>query len=165
MGAVAEDQRSLTGYFVMTVNWRWHVVAAFACGLIVGPLFYLVIDREVPFVIYHGRIVPPEPRPGDVVEIEWTGNRVRACPGMISRRIVDSIGIIHTIAGVDAQYTQTANPQPVVRNFRLPLALAPGPATYYATSSFICNFTQKWWPIVVERPPVQFNVLPLGEHR
>lgn len=127
-------------------------------GVTIGPLTLLVSDRDVPFDIYAGRIAPDNPKPGDTVEIHWEGYRHRDCPGTVERKIIDASGYIHTVLGVDAQYTQTANPQPVVRSFRLPLNMPPGQATYIATSRFRCNIIHRLWPITIERPHVTFMV-------
>lgn len=143
----------------MNYRLRCHLVAAFVTGITVGPLTLLVADRTVPFEIYSGRIEPENPHPGDRVEIIWTGDRHRDCPGDVERKLIDAWGAPHLIAGAEAQYTKSENPQPVVRSFRLPLNLPPGKTTYIATSKFYCNFTQKWWPIVVERPRVEFTVV------
>ena len=148
----------------MKYTTRCHVVAALLMGIVVGPVTLLLADRDVPFEISKpGFITPANPAPGSEVEINWVdGYRRRDCPGWVERKIIDAWGNPHTIAGADAQYTRTYNPQPVVRTFRLPLNLPTGETTYIATSYFVCNMVHQIWPIKVERPHVKFHVIRPG---
>lgn len=147
------------------IRFRCNAVAFAVCVAVVGPLVYMAADRDPPFQRGNGRILPENPIPGSPVEVEWQGKRIRDCDGYVFRKIVDSHGIVFTVEGVPVSYARTKNPEPLVRYFRLPVGIAPGPAKYIATTHYYCNPLHRWWPIVVETPHLDFNVaeLPAGE--
>jgi hypothetical protein len=119
---------------------------------------HMVSDREIPFVRYSGEIAPLDPAPGDTVVVTWHGHRYRDCPGVVYRRITDSHGEVHNLAAVGAVYSETSNPDPLPRTFRLPAHIASGSAEYVATTVFYCNPLHQIWPIVVDTPPIAFTI-------
>src|SRR4051812_8947198 len=101
-------------------NLRCHWFALTVCVATVGPMTIWVTDRGVPFEIYSGVISPNPAHPGDVMEISWTGYRIRDCLGEVRRKVIDAWGAPHEISGSAAEYSRTNNPKPVNVYFRLP---------------------------------------------
>jgi hypothetical protein len=139
--------------------WVCRIVASATLGL-ASVVFYMAIDRDPPFERGAGKIMPENPPPGATVEVIWQGTRKRDCDGYVYRKIIDSHGVVFTIEGIPVSYAKTMNPDPLIRYFRLPVGLAPGPAKYIATTHYYCNPLHRWWPIIVETPHLDFIIAP-----
>ncbi len=136
-----------------------HISAGVGCLALAIMVVIPALDRELPFVREGGSIRPPDPLPGQAITVVWRGHRSRECPGTVRRWIVDSQGTMWRFADAAADYRKSAQRDGILpRTFTLPDAIAPGPATYHSVASFTCNWTQAWWPIVGEAPPLLFAV-------
>jgi hypothetical protein len=116
--------------------WVCRIVASATLG-IASVVFYMAIDRDPPFVRGAGKIMPENPLPGATVEVIWQGTRKRDCDGYVYRKIIDSHGVVFTIEGIPVSYAKTNNPDPLVRYFRLPVGLAPGPCEIYRDDALL----------------------------
>ena len=153
----------------MVCQWKTVVFRAASWGLIgfLGvALGIMAGDRADPFVRYGGEIYPANPQPDSQVTIKWTGHRWRECEGEVWRTITDKDDKVHTFAPTPVEYTHTQNPDIMPRTFTLPIAVPPGRATYKAVAKFRCplpftsiiNPMHYIFPIIVDRPTVDFNV-------
>jgi hypothetical protein len=74
---------------------------------------------------------------------------------MVQREIIDVRGL---------SYMQDAEPRLNKKLYKvhvpIPLGINPGPATYIAHLTSICNPWQKIFPAVWEQPPIKFEVSP-----
>jgi hypothetical protein len=98
---------------------------------------------------------------------KWAEFSGRDCPGNTSRELVDShrnlfpfltrarAGVFHPDAN-DSAHGYVTTPPLVIAD-----AMAPGPAVYYVTVFYYCNWLQRLldWPIVAKYPPIQFEVV------
>lgn len=147
--------------FGETKRERICTVVALLCGMfVVLPAISMLTARSSPYDRSSGVITPENPRAGDVVSIHWVGNRTRECFGTVNRSVVDSQGVVYAFEAVSAIYASVENGTKLVREFTLPKQMAAGPATYKATTLFICNPIQRFWPIEIHGPDVHFDVAP-----
>lgn len=147
----------------MSLPWKCHVAALVVSVGVAGPIAWQVFDRTLPFERTSGLILPPDPHPGSQMTVKWEGRINRHCSGTIRREIIDSQGKVHQIADVPSDITVLVSPTSFKRTFTLPSSVVPGPAFYKSTSYFVCNWTQRWWPIKGEFPAIPFNVQPFPE--
>lgn len=144
-----------------------HTIAAFIAVLIVGPVLWMALDREPPYIIANGHMTPDHPYPGQQITIEWDLKSVRACPASSSatvhRTIVDSKGVKHDYATVHAIFhTDRTNMDvpTIIRTLDLPGNISPGLARYYSEACYPCNPIQEFWPVCIQTPDILFEVVP-----
>ena len=121
-------------------------------------LCFVVGDRAIPFVQQWAEIAPQNPIPAQEVVVTWHGQRTRECPGTVKREIIDACHELHTLAPVPSIISEGDRPATLTRAFRIPAHIAMGPALYIASTDFVCNWTQRWWPIHSQGLPVKFNI-------
>ena len=149
------------------VTVRHNVAAAFVSVAIVAPLMWMLLDRDPPYTDHVGTITPADPAPGDWITVDWKLTVHRVCHGWVQREIVDSQGVICNYDKQPAiRRDQLSNqqmgspPDRLNRSFPLCDRAAPGPARYRALTCYQCNPLQKWWPICVRTPNIQFTIRP-----
>lgn len=136
----------------------YHLIPGAFAMCIIAPIAFMALDRDLPYDAQAGEIAPPDPHPGETVQVHWRGVRTRSCVGTVHRTIIDSRGVTYTMIAVDAVYDQPQNAISLTREFALPVQIAPGPAIYKAHTEFVCNPVQRFWPISMDAPPVHFNI-------
>jgi hypothetical protein len=139
---------------------RCRIVAFAFCAFVIAPIAYMLMDRQRPYDWLAGEIVPPIPHPGGEVSVKWTMKTYRYCEGVINRQVVDSHNVVW---GYDARPSALADQldanSVLVRTFRLPENISPGPARYSAHACYTCNPLQRIaWPICVRTPDVHFVI-------
>lgn len=143
---------------VMIRKRSCNVIVTMFCLLIVAPLAFLISDRDAPFIRKWGEIVPPDPKPGGVVSVSWSAEWKRDCPGTIQRHLEDSKGDVWLLPSSVARYSKRSVPRQILSQFTIPQHAACGSARYHVDARYICNWTQNFWPIHVDRPDIEFNI-------
>lgn len=130
------------------------------CLFAVAPLTFMLTDTTPPYVYLHGEIVPPEAGAGTDVSVHWDIKVNRFCEGWIQRQIVDAHGEIHSYDPTPAAHPSDVAPSQsmLVREFKLPEHITPGPAKYSAYACYYCNVLQEWWPLCVRTPQLNFTI-------
>jgi hypothetical protein len=154
---------TLAGYM------RRNVVAAVVCLVFIAPVFWMIfLDRDQPYVHDYGTITPTDPKPGDQLTVQWIMKKVnRVCDGWVQREIIDSQGVICVYERQPAirrdqlsAQQKGGTPDRLMRSFPLCDRAAPGPAKYRAYTCYECNPLQKWFPVCVRTPDINFNIRP-----
>lgn len=131
--------------------------------LMLAPVVWMVMDRELPYVYRGVEIAPKDVEPGGEIHITFHVHQLRApcSAGVVYREFKESSGKLHTYDPivrlrppdiVDGRFTRTAH---------LPSHLAPGLTIYRGAACYHCNPLQQWlrWPVCVPTPDVPFNVV------
>lgn len=122
-------------------------------------------DREPPFKVLNGEVVPPT-NVGGVLKIRGDIRRdvTRGCSLTVSHWIEDRVGfrsylpIVEMSADSLIRLEELAPGKTRFSNM-VPHSVAPGAAIYHAENRYVCNPIHLIWPIVVvTRLP--FEVLP-----
>lgn len=138
-----------------------HLFAAIISVGVFGPLLYMAVDRDPPWVRLSGTIEPA--RAGGDIVVTWkTTPLLRTCPGtlqieLISGKLIWPVllrPVSPTLRVGQTEYTP--EPWPVFRD------VPPGHTIYRVTSFWYCNKLQRFfdWPIVQVGPDISFVVLP-----
>ena len=141
---------------------RRSIYAAIVAVGLLGPLMWYTLDRDPPYLIMAGKIEPANPKPGSTIEISWDVRPLRASceghklTGSINREIVDSKGVRHSYALVNARYA--AGELEINRFVQLPENLPAGPAIYHSEACYTCNPVQVLWPVCLRTPDLHFTV-------
>lgn len=140
---------------------RQTVIAAMVSIGVFAPLFWMVLDRDPPYLIKGGTVEPRDPLPGAAIHVSWDVMPIRACAsqpthGSVTREIIDSKGVKHAYASVDAIYSSGA-PE-INRVVQLPQSIPSGPAVYHSQACYACNPVQQIWPVCFRTPDLHFNV-------
>lgn len=146
---IGESQRQFSRLINNVVMFGFMVLLVLAAGM--------ALDRTPPYERQVGEIIPAIAKSEEEVAIRWTGAVRRSCGGTVCRYITGADGRTRFLGCVPAIYAQVADSIDLIRYFRLP-KLPPGPASYQAITSFVCNPMHKLFPIVVDGPVVRFSV-------
>lgn len=147
-----------------------HVTGAIFSLCVFAPLFWMMIDREPPFIRLHGVIIPDTVERGGNVAVRYvTTRRIRRdCPGVVQQEIVDSQNTIYSKLARDAQPARwepdPSNPDQEIftgNPVSVPLQAAPGLALFRSVTFRYCNWLQRalHWPIVQSGPDLYFTIL------
>lgn len=147
---------------------RTRIIAALTAGILFFPL-WMVLDREPPFIVWNGRIDPPNPEMNGSIVVTWDIKSVRSCQpsssATVTRVIVDSKGVAHTYAPVHAIYgtPEQREPDEIKRRIPLPENIT-GHAKYSSVACYACNPIQEYapaWmnlPICIQMPEIDFEI-------
>lgn len=145
-------------------------VTGFVIGvLFVGPLTFMLADREPPFYrdALDSKIVPDRVHVDQEFEVHWSlvlVNGRRCVPvGLVQRMIIDSTGKINSFEPVPSIADAANQRGTLVRQLRMPMGVSPGPARYHAESCFACNIVQYIWPVCIRHPDISFTILRRDE--
>lgn len=140
------------------------MTAAFIAVALFAPVFWMLLDRDPPYVRTSGEMIPANPEPGAFVSVKWTIQVERVCspsvPRNVTRTVVDAKGVIHDYEPVDGIYG-TKNQETaggITREFQLPLSIAQGHARYHSSACFACNPIQHFWPVCIDTPDIPFDI-------
>jgi hypothetical protein len=134
--------------------------------MVVGPIVYMLLDRELPYTITGGVTAPPQIQRGKPYRIEWSvKNGPKDCPGTAYRFARDAAGKIWTIKPVETGFSYIpydAN-HPDLEIAGYPRTLDPdtalGTIEFFGTNIFHCNILQWVWPIEQIYPIVKSVVI------
>lgn len=147
----------------MNRNW----IAGAVTILFVAPVLWMAMDRQPPYTGHVGRLIPPDPRPGDPVSVEWKLTIHRVCDGWVQREVIDSQGVIcvyerQPAIRRDQLFGQQKGSEAdrLNRQFRICERAATGPARYRAITCYECNPLQRWWPVCTRTPDINFTIRP-----
>ena len=107
------------------------------------------IGNRYETVVENARIEPNIVQPGAYGTLRFHSLGLdKVCPGVVTRVIIDSQGVVQHLPETDAVKFDPKTNQ-FERPFPVPLKTAPGPATYVGLVTRWCNPIQKFfWPIV-----------------
>lgn len=146
------------------------MTAAFVSVAIFAPILWMLLDRDPPYIRTTGEIIPPNPAPGEFVNVSWRIKVDRVCapnvPRNVTRTVIDAKGVIHDYEPVDGIYGTVDEKPPgdLIRGFQLPVSIALGKARYHSAACFSCNPIQYIWPVCVTTPDIPFEVRALEAH-
>ena len=135
--------------------------------MVIGPLVWTAMDRELPYTITGGVTVPKEIVRGKPYRIDWSmSNGVKDCPGTAYRFARDSTGKVWTIRPVETGFSYiplTAGIPEDITVAGYPRILdsgtALGPIEFFGTNVFHCNLLQWVWPIEQVYPVIKSVVV------
>jgi len=136
--------------------WRTSTYAAVCLAF--GWLGWQVSDRSVPVVVAAAKAEAPAPA-GGLLRISYRLQRNRQCETVVDRAIFDAAGTRFILPPLE--FLTGAGPvgeEVYFVNLPVPPEAVPGPAIYRTTSRFVCNLTNRLWPITGEPREVQFVV-------
>lgn len=137
-----------------------NLTAALFSLLVVAPLAYMVMDRDVPLKIEGGEVLPEQVVLGDTAQVHWQMQVLRICSGVVYRSLVDSQGTVWNSAPSKTKRSMKLGALDFTRNFQVPYGMALGPAKYQVKVLWRCNPLQQYWPIEMHTPVLTFKVLP-----
>ena len=135
------------------------IISAVVTVGIMAPILWMAMDRSPPFEIVTGHIEPMDVPLGGSLDIVWHVRPLRLCSlhrATVTRSVIDSIGIAHRYAPVNAQFSGETK---LERSITLPPTMAEGPARYSSLACYPCNPLQELWPVCVQTPELKFNVV------
>lgn len=162
--------KAVNGYFTIFLKSAWgrHIVGAAIALLIVAPLLYMALEREPTFTLLDGALIPSPIKRGEKAQVIWHVKFSGSfCEGKMQREIIDSRRQLWPYVIRDRSARFVADPTNPgygwieTAPLQLPDGIATGPATYRVTVFWYCNWLQRKleWPIVVDRPVINFEVL------
>lgn len=97
---------------------------------------------------------------GEQLVYRWTGTIDRSCPVTIRRIVIDSEGVVTTLLARNfpAQPLDMLGKHSYEIRVDVPARIAEGPAIYQATEVPACDWLQRWFPVAIPYPPVDFVV-------
>ena len=149
-------------------TWTWRgllcQVSAISCGSLLAWAALLAADREPPFTLSDGYTVPANPVAGQEYRFSWIiiPKRVRACDGTVRWNIIDKEELLWTTPPQPSLFVELEGTQPrrvVGRGRTLPSGIGSGEAKFQSSIEFVCNWTHKFWPILVNFPEVKSTVI------
>jgi len=148
------------GFYSLRRRVICHASAIFIAVCVVGPISFIAFDRAPPFELAGGHTIPPELMAGKPYQFGWNiiPKRARDCDGTVYWRIIDSQGTIWATPPAPSLFATFIGSEPrrvVGRERIMPSGIPPGPVTLKSSMEFICNWTQKHWPIRVDFPDVK----------
>lgn len=139
----------------------WLLAANMIC--IFGSFGYLIADNQPPYTYYpdESYVKPSTTYPGHQVEVYWKLKVNRVCRGTAVRIIVDErTGARFSYDPTAATATIKLGDDHLRRTFLLPDGISPGKKMYRAEGEYVCNILQRFFPLKVVTPELQFEVLP-----
>lgn len=129
-----------------------------------APVAWQASDRAAPVEDVLVSAVPSEAAPGDSIRIVARGKRLRFCEARIKRTIIDYDGTLWSYPLAVIKNHERADPE---EEFSLGLVLPPdlpeGLAEILVTTSFVCNWTHRLFPIVVVVPDIPVTITGVND--
>lgn len=136
--------------FILTLQCLWFLAVAI-------PIM-LYFERPPVSVYVDRSIEPAKVYPGEEITINIKAAKTKDCPAVVYRELHDSSGRVFTFDPEPRPKQETFPVKKVV-----PIDAFPGPAEYHATLEWSCNWVQKFFPRVVDQPPISFEIMPTPE--
>ena len=146
-------------------SWADVLFRGIAFGVVGFCSFYFAIslrDDAPPAIVLKVEAANPTVQPGGILRIRYIVRRLKSCSFKVDRTIFDAGKGRWALQDVDwgsapgGQLGDLEYEAPV----EVPTGVAYGSATYVAQTSFICNFTQRWFgPILSPPTTVPFNIV------
>lgn len=144
------------------VRRTWcNIFAGLFSIIFIVPIACMLFDRELPVILYGGRITPDTVVSGQPVTVTWQATINRICEGTFIRRIVDSGGFVieSKFGKIESFELLGKRSGEFSKTITLPQML-PGPATYQVIMTYWCNPGQEYiWPIQHAEEIVRFTVV------
>lgn len=131
--------------------------------VIFWTLGYLIADNTPPYIYFadESYVKPSVTQKGHQVEVYWKLKVNRICPGHIIRSIVDEkTGVKFSYDPYPAISAIKIGDDHLSRTFLLPEGISPGKKIYRANAEYVCNPLQRFWPLKVQTPDLQFEIIP-----
>jgi hypothetical protein len=98
------------------------------------------------------------------ISLHWKRVVLRRCDSATTGRLTDSRGLLHYYAPVINKFSEIdeKNIHKIVdysREMNLPEILVPGKVKLDISVEYYCNWTNRIWPIKIERNPTYFEVV------
>lgn len=138
-------------------------IIAAVVGLIIAWHAVMLFDRSAVVELDSSAsyITPNPANMGGAIAITWKAKSYRNCGGEVIPRIIDSTGRIFEYAKTPTVYNvlMRADPAKFTKLLTLPTIMTPGPARYEAVVIRWCNWVQKeFWPMVDKPFPILFEI-------
>lgn len=145
-----------------TVQLTIKRVVAAVLPLVLTVFFGMLLDRRTVNELDAARsFIQPNPvRAGEVITITWSVIARRQCDGIVTPRVIESTERIFEYANIAPVYQElTAEPRIFAKQLTLPTVMASGPARYEAVVKRWCNWVQKYFWQMTDKPfPIHFVV-------
>lgn len=133
------------------------LVLVFGAAGSIAPLLIFWANEQVPVAYSTRSALTPQVAPGGELRIKIKAEISKpSCKATVFRSIVDSADIIYDIVSVN---------RPAFADYEvvmtIPLGAAPGKARYRARVEWNCNPVQKYFPLVILQPELEFEILPV----
>lgn len=151
---------TLLGKKKVVVGKKQNIMAALFSLLFWAPVAYLSLDRDPAVIRHSGFITPAIVTPGTEATVTWRVTIARTCSGEVRRVITDRDGVEWRLAPVPSEADVNVGQKTITRQFIIPLGASPGPATYKAIVTSKCNPIHYLWPVVNEKPTLNFEIGP-----
>ncbi|GAB4071796.1 hypothetical protein KHC28_00505 [Ancylobacter sonchi] len=140
----------------------WRAVTLFSFGLFGAWAGLQVTNRDPPVTVFSAQAEAPAP-PDGTLRIAYTLQRHRQCDTTVDRSIIDSAGtrfVLDTLTFVTG--AGPIGQESYVSTIHIPAQATPGPARYRTTALFMCNVTNRLWPIYAPTREVPFEIAASG---
>lgn len=140
--------------------------AALLAILIAGPIGWMFLDRTPPYIISEGATVPRQIKRGHEYRIQWKFNNLpKSCSGTVYRFLIDSSDPPNIWVSIPSAatfgYLDESIEKGIIMGYPriLPPDVALGPAEIHISTTFLCNFTNLLWKLVVIAPVVHTTIV------
>lgn len=132
----------------------WKGIALAAVAGFAAYLAVAIGDRSDPVTIDNIEAVKPAIAPGEPMQVRFMFDRHRACRLHVEHWVFEAAAPHRRSLLRDLDFASLPGPlgkaPPIVDEYPVP-ATFRGRVCYARISSFICNWAQVWWPIVLDR--------------
>lgn len=117
-------------------------------------------DRADPVRFLSVAAQPDHVAAGDSVRVDLAVERYKRCDYTLEWDIVDSAREIYHFRGGPERAPGPPGMDRYMHRYATARGMAPGPATLVVSLQATCpgNALQRWWPLTVDMPPVDFTV-------
>lgn len=122
----------------------------------------MVEDHDPPTIIGRVEVMPPEVRPGGILNLKIDAYRIKADCTYTETRVFIGADLIRRPLVLEPQHQSPHLGQVVEdRSMRVPMGLPDGPAELATTLEYRCgtNLLHNWWPITVGPIRTKFTVV------
>ena len=124
-------------------------------------LMSMILDRDPPIIYEGARALSASVPQGEAIDVEFKVFRERICASEAKRWLSDADQVRHAIPSYTVGLQLLAGRETYRRSITTPAATAVGRACYQVVLNYACNiFHRLGAPIVVESPPICFDVTP-----
>lgn len=136
----------------------WAMATFILGGIALTPgLLIYWFNEGVPVAYSIRKVMTPKVAPGDELKIKIVAEITKvSCKANVLRSIVDSAGVIHSVVPENRPAFSD-----YIVTLTVPLGAAPGPAKYRARVEWTCNPVQRYFPLVILQPEMEFEIVPV----
>jgi len=153
----------------MQIHFKQYLLAnglGFATAILITILAISGGNRTDPMPVFEEEIIPGivELSKSQTISLRWKRVVLRRCDSLTTGRLTDSRGLLHYYAPIENKFSETDEKSlykllDYSRELILPEILAPGKVKLDVYVEYVCNWTNRIWPIKIDRNPAYFEVV------